>query len=59
MIHALALPTAEQLADRLLAPSANEAELAAELAAQVGARPARRLLAAAHSIAASHLWDAA
>lgn len=60
MPHApVALPTAEQLADLLLAPGTNEAALAAELTAQVGDRPARRLLAAAHSIAADRLWDAA
>lgn len=56
MIHALALPTVEQLADRLLAPGASEAALTAELTAQAGAQPARRLLAAAHSIAADLLF---
>lgn len=57
MTHAaVALPTAEQLADLLLTPSYSEAVLTAELAAQVGARSARRLLAAAHSIAAGWLF---
>ncbi|MFC8339220.1 hypothetical protein ACFUJX_19725 [Streptomyces rubiginosohelvolus] len=53
------LPTAEQLADLLLTPGRSEAALTAELTAQAGARPARRLLAAAHSIAAERLWAAA
>ncbi|MFI7890897.1 hypothetical protein ACIFUY_06490 [Streptomyces sp. CACIS-1.16CA] len=57
---ATVLPTVEQLADRLLTPNADETALAAELTAVVGARPARRLLAAAHSIAAARLFaDAA
>ncbi|MGQ4733458.1 hypothetical protein ACUN3E_38090 [Streptomyces sp. Ju416(a)] len=56
MIHAAPAPTAEQLADLLLTPGINEGALNAELAVELGARPARRLLAAAHSIAANRLW---
>ncbi|WP_089117103.1 hypothetical protein [Streptomyces sp. SS07] len=60
MTHATtSAPTAEQLADLLLAPDANEVVINAELAVELGARPARRLLAAAHGIAADRLWNAA
>lgn len=48
------------LADLLLAPAADANTLHQQLAAQVGPRPARQLLAAAHGIAAERLWaDAA
>ncbi|MFD6656899.1 hypothetical protein ACFWEB_17365 [Streptomyces parvus] len=56
MIHAAPALTAEQLADLLLTPDVNEPAMVAELAAELGARPARRLLAAAHGIAANRLW---
>lgn len=57
MTHAAATPpAAEQLADLLLAPGHSEAALTAELAAQVGARSARRLMATAHTIAAGRLF---
>ncbi|MFF2864570.1 hypothetical protein ACFVSX_32400 [Streptomyces rubiginosohelvolus] len=59
MIHTVPAPTAEQLADLLLTAGINEAAVNAELAADLGARPARWLLAAAHSIAAERLWAAA
>ncbi|NUV65669.1 hypothetical protein G6W57_00880 [Streptomyces sp. CAI-121] len=60
MIHAAAPAlTAEQLADLLLTPDVNELAMVAELAVELGARPARRLLAAAHGIAADRLWNAA
>jgi hypothetical protein len=49
-----------RLADLLLAPAADANTLHQKLADQVGTRPARQLLAAAHSIAAERLWaDAA
>lgn len=49
-----------RLADLLLAPAADANTFHQQLANQVGPRPARRLLAAAHSIAAERLWaDAA
>lgn len=52
------LPTdAEQLADLLLNPVTDYAGLVARLADQVGPRPSRRLLAAAHGIAADRLWN--
>ncbi|SCD37662.1 hypothetical protein GA0115253_1002210 [Streptomyces sp. Termitarium-T10T-6] len=58
MIHPGApAPTAAQLADLLLTPDVNEAAMVAELAAALGARSARRLLAAAHNIAANRLWN--
>lgn len=44
------------LADLLLAPAADTNALHQQMAAQVGARPARRILAAAHHIAADRLW---
>lgn len=44
-----------KLADLLLAPAADANTLHQQLAAQVGARPARQVLAAAHSIAADRL----
>jgi hypothetical protein len=54
------LPTdTEQLADLLLNPVTDYASLVARLADQVGARPSRRLLAAAHGIAADRLWNEA
>ncbi|MET8378022.1 hypothetical protein [Streptomyces microflavus] len=57
MAHtAVALPTAPQLADLLLAPGVNEAAITAELTALAGARPARRLLAGAHRIASDRLF---
>ncbi|GGS41585.1 hypothetical protein F2B00_03590 [Streptomyces parvus] len=56
MIHTAPALTAEQLADLLLTPGINEAAVNAEMAAELGARPARRLLAAAHGIAANRLW---
>ncbi|WP_329217315.1 hypothetical protein [Streptomyces microflavus] len=60
MTQPTALPlTVERLADRLLAPGVNEAVLTAELTAVVGARPARRLLAGAHRIAADRLFTEA
>ncbi|MFM9629381.1 hypothetical protein ACKI10_17360 [Streptomyces galilaeus] len=49
-----------QLADLLLAPAADANALHQQLAAQVDPRDARRLMAAAHGIAAQRLWaDAA
>ncbi|MER6601174.1 hypothetical protein [Streptomyces parvus] len=57
MIHAAPVPTAEQLADLLLTLDVNEAAVNTELAVKLGARSARRLLAAAHSIAADRLWN--
>lgn len=58
---ATALPVApHQLADLLLAPGADANQIGQQLAAQEGDRPARRLLAAAHGLAADQLWaDAA
>lgn len=55
------LPLApELLADLLLDNPADINAIHQRLAAQVGPRPARRLLAAAHGIAAARLWaDAA
>lgn len=47
------------LADLLLASPADINAIHQQLAGQVGARPARRLLAAAHGIAAERLWAAA
>lgn len=48
-----------RLADLLLAPAADMGTLHQQLADEVGPRPARRLLAAAHGIAAERLWAAA
>ena len=49
-----------QLADLLLAPAADANALLRHLAAQLTPRRARRLMAAAHDIAAERLWaDAA
>ncbi|MFF7129999.1 hypothetical protein [Streptomyces sp. NPDC008240] len=45
-----------KLADLLLAPGTDTNTLHRQLADQVGARLARRVLAAAHSIAAERLW---
>lgn len=45
-----------KLADLLLAPAADTNALHQRLADQIGGRPARRLLAAAHHIAAERLW---
>jgi hypothetical protein len=45
-----------QLADLLLAPATDANTLHQQLADQIGARPARQTLAAAHSIAAERLW---
>lgn len=47
------------LATLLLTPAADANTLHQQLAGQVGARPARRILAAAHGIAAERLWAAA
>jgi hypothetical protein len=47
-----------RLADMLLDSSADANTLHQRLADQIGPRPARRLLAAAHSIAAGRLWAA-
>jgi hypothetical protein len=57
----IALPLAPaQLADLLLAPAADDNLLHQQLAAQIDPRDARRLMAAAHGIAAQRLWtDAA
>ncbi len=53
------LPTAPaQLADLLLAPTADTNQLHRQLADQIGGRPARQILAAAHQIAADRLWAA-
>lgn len=55
-----ALPLAPaRLADLLLTPGADTNALHQQLTNQIGARPARRLLAAAHHIAAERLWNAA
>lgn len=49
-----------RLADLLLAPAADANALHLQLADQAGPRDARRLMAAAHHIAAERLWtDAA
>jgi hypothetical protein len=54
-----ALPTAPaKLADLLLAPTADTNALHRQLADQIGGRPARQILAAAHQIAADRLWNA-
>lgn len=45
-----------RLADLLLAPGVDTNTLYRQLADQVGARLARRVLAGAHSIAAERLW---
>jgi hypothetical protein len=45
----------KQLADALLAPGMVYADLVARLAAQIGGRSARRLLAVAHGVAADRL----
>lgn len=45
-----------QLADLLLAPAADPNRLHQQLADQLTPRSARRLLAAAHHIAAERLW---
>lgn len=45
-----------RLADLLLAPAADCLAIHQQLATQVGPRPARRLLATAHGIAAERLW---
>lgn len=45
-----------KLADLLLAPGADTNTLHQQLATQIGARPARQVLAGAHSIAAERLW---
>lgn len=59
-MHATALPlTPARLADLLLTPGTDANTLHQQLADQIGARPARRLLAAAHGIAAERLWNAA
>lgn len=53
------LPTAPaQLADLLLAPAADTNLLHRQLADQIGGRPARQILAAAHKIAADRLSNA-
>jgi hypothetical protein len=53
------LPVAPaQLADLLLAPAADPNALHRLLADQIGGRPARQILAAAHQIAADRLWNA-
>lgn len=52
----LALGRAAQLADLLLTPATDANTLHQQLADQIGARPARQTLAAAHSIAAERLW---
>lgn len=58
-MHATALPlTPARLADLLLTPGADANTLHRKLADQVGARPARWLLAAAHDIVANRLWNA-
>lgn len=61
MPQPVALPLVPaRLADLLLAPAADANALHQQLAAQAGPRDARRLLAAAHHIAAQRLWtDAA
>lgn len=51
--------TPARLADLLLAPNTDANLLHQHLAHQVGERPARRLLAAAHTIAADRLWATA
>ncbi|MEE1735930.1 hypothetical protein PUR49_05295 [Streptomyces sp. BE147] len=48
-----------RLADLLLDPAVPDAEVTEGLAARVGVRQARRLLAVAHGIAADRLWAAA
>ena len=54
------LPTApDRLADLLLTPGADANQIGQQLAAQEGDRPARRLLAAAHDIAADRLFATA
>lgn len=57
----IALPLVPaQLADLLLAPAADDNRLHQQLAQQIDPRDARRLMAAAHDIAAQRLWaDAA
>ncbi|MEU9670385.1 hypothetical protein AB0E25_33390 [Streptomyces bobili] len=60
MPQPIALPLVPaQLADLLLAPAADDNLLHQQLAAQVDPRDARRLMAAAHGIAADRLWAAA
>lgn len=49
----------ERLAGLLLDPAVSDAEVTAGLTARVGVRQARRILAAAHGIAADRLWTAA
>lgn len=57
MPQPVALPLAPaQLADLLLAPSADANALHQQLAGQIPPRDARRLMAAAHHIAADRLW---
>lgn len=57
MTQPAALPlNPARLADLLLAPAADANTLHSQLAAQIGARLARQVLAAAHSIAAERLW---
>lgn len=46
-----------QLADLLLTPATDANTLHQQLADQIGGRPARRLLAQAHSIVADRLWN--
>lgn len=58
MTAALPLDPA-RLADLLLTPATDANALHRQLADQIGPRPARRLLAAAHNIAAERLWAAA
>lgn len=45
-----------KLADLLLAPAADANTIHQQLAAQIGTRLARQVLAAAHGIAAERLW---
>lgn len=61
MPQPIALPLVPaQLADLLLAPAADPNALLQQLADQLTPRRARRLMAAAHGIAAERLWaDAA
>ena len=57
MPQPIALPLVPaQLADLLLAPAADANALHQQLAVQIDPRDARRLMAAAHGIAAQRLW---
>ncbi|WP_037805107.1 hypothetical protein [Streptomyces sp. NRRL F-5135] len=58
-VAARTIPTPDQVAELLLDPTVDDADAQADLTARLGARPARRLLAAAHTIAADRLWNAA